>query len=152
MLGAAVRPEALTHDLHDMYGWKEQSEVVATVLHTLPPEQQARTAILVGNYGQASAINFYGPALGLPRAYTGNMSHALWGPPAEADWLIMYGLSPATRGRVCLDESERGEIDHPLANSWERHLSVTLCRPAAPLAEIWPSLRRYSHGPARTLE
>jgi hypothetical protein len=79
------------------------------------------------------------------------MTHALWGPPEGAEWLIVYDLSPRNLARVCRDPEERGIIDHPLANRWERHLTVFVCRPAAPLAELWPELRRYSHGPARAL-
>ena len=33
-----------------------------------PPEQRASAVVLTGNYGEAGAIDRYGPALGLPRA------------------------------------------------------------------------------------
>jgi hypothetical protein len=41
---------------------------VADVYHSLSPEEQAKTAILTTNYGQAGAIDFFGGRYGLPKA------------------------------------------------------------------------------------
>ena len=57
---------ALPQDYADMLGWKEQAEAVARVYRGLTPEQRERTVLVGGNYGEAGALDFYGPRLGLP--------------------------------------------------------------------------------------
>ena len=43
----------------------------------------AKAAVFGQNYGEAGAIDFYGPALGLPSALSAHNSYYLWGP---GDW------------------------------------------------------------------
>src|SRR5882672_1919971 len=64
----------------DMMGWPQQAEVVAGVFHSLPAEDQTRVAILAKNYGQAGAIDYFGPSYGLPSAISGQNNYYLWGP------------------------------------------------------------------------
>jgi hypothetical protein len=45
----------------DMFGWKEMVEKVAHIYHTLPPDERATAAILASNYGEAAAVDFFGP-------------------------------------------------------------------------------------------
>jgi len=46
----------------------------------LPAEDRAKAAILPKNYGEAGAIDFFGPPLGLPRALSGHQNYWYWGP------------------------------------------------------------------------
>jgi hypothetical protein len=49
--------------------------------------------ILAGNYGEAGAINLYGPAYGLPEAMSGINSYWLCGygdPPPLAPWAARF--------------------------------------------------------------
>jgi hypothetical protein len=57
-------------------GWPDLARSVANVYHSLPVEEQERTGILAGNYGEAGALNLYGPALGLPHAM--GLTNSLW--------------------------------------------------------------------------
>jgi hypothetical protein len=52
---------------------------VARVYYWLPPEIRPRTAIFGRNYGQAGAIDLFGPKYGLPPAISGHQSYFLWG-------------------------------------------------------------------------
>ncbi len=77
-------PENLQHSVmpdwvSDQFGWRESVEIVATYYNTLPPEERAKTAILGNYYGQAGAIDYFGPALGLPQAISGHHSYWFWG-------------------------------------------------------------------------
>jgi hypothetical protein len=36
-------------------------EKVAHIYHTLPPDERATAAILASNYGEAAAVDFFGP-------------------------------------------------------------------------------------------
>src|SRR3546814_17285482 len=55
--------------------WPELVAQVAAVHHALPEVERARTAIYANNYGEAGAINRYGPAYGLPTAISGINSY-----------------------------------------------------------------------------
>jgi hypothetical protein len=150
-IGWAVPPIALTQDLHDEYGWVEQAQVVARVQQqALGAEAGARPMVLTRNYGQASAIQFFGPRLGLPPAASGHMNYHLWGMPvAHPTSVIAYGLPLETLRRLFEDVRVVGHIDHELAAPHERHLPVYLCRaPRRPLGESWALLKRYGHSAA----
>ncbi len=73
----------LPQPIGDQFGWPEMAREVAAIYGSLPPEERSRTGIFTGNYGEAGAINLFGPALGLPRAYSRHQNHWFWGPPAE---------------------------------------------------------------------
>lgn len=70
----------------DELGWPELVATVAQIRDSLPAEKQKNLGILAGNYGEAGAINLYGPAYGLPNALSGINSY----------WLRGYGESPPT--------------------------------------------------------
>jgi 4-amino-4-deoxy-L-arabinose transferase-like glycosyltransferase len=55
----------------DEFGWEEMVREVARVYHALPPDEKARTAIFSNGWGEAAAVDFYGPRYGLPRAISG---------------------------------------------------------------------------------
>jgi membrane protein implicated in regulation of membrane protease activity len=59
------RMTARNDDANEEIGWQELVETVARIRDALPPEDRARVRVLAGNYGEAGAINLYGPALGL---------------------------------------------------------------------------------------
>ena len=70
---------ALPQIFADQFGWEEMVGSVARVYHHLPPEEQQRAAIFCQNYGEAGAIDFFGPKLGLPAAISGHQNYFLWG-------------------------------------------------------------------------
>ena len=64
----------------DMYGWEERVKIVADYYHALPPAEQRVTAIGAPDYGQAGAIDFFGPKYGLPKSISDNNNYWIWGP------------------------------------------------------------------------
>ena len=60
----------LTSKIHDNFteqiGWPELAQTVATIYAALPEAEKPHAAILAGNYGEAGALNLYGPQPGLP--------------------------------------------------------------------------------------
>jgi hypothetical protein len=86
----AFRPlQAINPELGEQVGWPGEVSLVAAVYKSLPPAQRARTALLAGNYGEAGAIDHFGPALGLPQAYSGHNNFWLWGPPPARDTVVV---------------------------------------------------------------
>ena len=64
----------------DQFGWEAIVDEVALAYSRLDPEERKDCAIFAQDYGQAGAIDFYGPARGLPKAVSGHQTYWLWGP------------------------------------------------------------------------
>jgi hypothetical protein len=71
----------LPQGIADQFGWPELVNQVAGIYNSLPAEERAETGIWAGNYGEAGAVNLFGPKLGLPTAYSRHQNHWYWGPP-----------------------------------------------------------------------
>ena len=81
---AEVHHESLLpQPIADQFGWPEMVREVAAIYNSLPPDERAQTGIWAGNYGEAGAINQFGPGYGLPRAYSRHQNHWFWGPPPQ---------------------------------------------------------------------
>jgi hypothetical protein len=146
LFGSALQsPADLTLEFHEQFGWPEQAATVAAVYHQLPASEQPATAILTHDYAQASAINFFGSGLGLPRAVSGHMTYFLWGPGEDrAEVVISYGMERASLEQMFADVRVVATISHPLASAWQRDLPVYVCRsPRKSLQDSWPELKRY---------
>jgi hypothetical protein len=52
----------------DQFGWEELVTEVVHAWYALTPEERARAGIFANNYGEAGAIDLFGPRFGLPRA------------------------------------------------------------------------------------
>ncbi len=128
----------------DRFGWPEMAAVVARVYHSLPPEDQKRAAIFGQNYGQAGAIDHFGPALGLPKAISGHLSYFLWGPRGyTGDVMIVMDDNRARLLELFRSVDYGGRVEHPYSMPYE-HFDVWVCRgPRQPLATFWPELKKY---------
>jgi Dolichyl-phosphate-mannose-protein mannosyltransferase len=78
------RMTATNDDVKEEIGWQEFVETVARIRDALPPQDRARVRILAGNYGEAGAINLYGPPFGLPPVIC----------PVNSFWERGYGDPP----------------------------------------------------------
>ena len=129
----------------DMFGWRNMAEQVASVFHELPPEEQTRTVIFASNYGEAGAIDYFGPALGIPNAISGHNNYYLWGPaPFDPEVTIVIGGSREILGAVFRDVRAAGRITDPNAMPSENNLTIWVCRkPVAPLRQLWTKVKNY---------
>lgn len=129
----------------DMIGWRHQAAVVSTVFHSLPPADQSRVAILAKNYGQAGAIDYFGPALGLPRAISGHNNYYLWGPQQYTGELVIAVGMPLDELKPIFDDIQlAATIQNGYAIPEENNLPVYICRrPRMTLQQAWPSLKFY---------
>ncbi len=81
---AEVHHESLLpQPIADQFGWPEMAREVGSIYNSLPPDERAQTGIWAGNYGEAGAMNLFGPQYGLPRAYSRHQNHWYWGPPPQ---------------------------------------------------------------------
>lgn len=134
------------HDLAEEVGWPELVREVARIRATLPPDEDV--GIFCGNYGEAGAVNLYGPALGLPPAISSVNSYWLRGAGKEhAPTMIVLGvdreelekyfLSVKVAGRTPVVQGVRNEEtdDHP-----EIYVARGM---KASWITIWPKIRSF---------
>jgi len=129
----------------DMMGWPQQVEVVAGVFQSLSPEDQSRAAILAENYGQAGAIDYFGPSYGLPRAISGHNNYYLWGPRQyDGQVVITVGMSLEDLKPLFDQIDLAATITNEYTMPQEDNLPVYICRrPKMTLPQAWPRLKFY---------
>jgi hypothetical protein len=135
----------LPQHFSDQFGWPEMVAAVAQFYHSLPPEEQAKTGILAGNYGEAGAIDFFGPKYGLPKSISAHQNYYYWGPreyTGESLILLQWDIEDA---QDWCHEVQRGpQLDPPWAMG-EEHFTILLCRGLKkPLPELWPRLKLWN--------
>ena len=135
--------EDLEIELGAQLGWPEMVDEIAAIRRTV----DAPVTILTGNYGEAGAVDLYGPSRGLPRAYSGHNNEWLWGPPRrQTPVTITVGFSAQELGPLFTDCELRGRFHerHGVANE-EEGAEFQVCRgQRAPWPELWPQLKVYS--------
>jgi 4-amino-4-deoxy-L-arabinose transferase-like glycosyltransferase len=133
---------AVNEDVAETIGWPALARTVADVRRRVPAAQHA--VLLARNYGEAGAIDRYGPALGLPRAYSGHNAYGDWGPPPDARApVIAIGLRPREIAAHLRDCHVAAHIDNPAGvDNEEQGEAVIVCRgPRRAWSREWPGLR-----------
>jgi hypothetical protein len=136
-------PTELPQLYADMFGWDTMARQVARVYHSLPSSEQQGCAILAGNYGEAGAIDLYGPAWGLPKAISGHNSYFYWGPRNyTGECAIVFG-ERADEFKTFFAESHFvTTITNTYSAVAERDVHVYVCRkPVEPLSALWPRFK-----------
>jgi hypothetical protein len=130
----------------DEFGWREMAAAAARVYQGLSPDDRAKAAILAKNYGEAGAIDFFGPPLGLPRAISGHQNYWLWGPRAYTGEVIIalqYGREELLK-MGCASVEDGPLVDNPYSMK-EEHFQIYLCRGLRPpLPGQWAKLKRWN--------
>jgi hypothetical protein len=127
----------LPQSIADQFGWQQMAREVAAIYDSLPPDERARTGILTGNYGEAGAINLFGPSLGLPRAYSRHQTHWYWGPPAESYTNLIFLQMPLEDVRDNCTSFEAFPHDERFGMA-EENTPIYLCRGATfDLRKVW---------------
>jgi hypothetical protein len=129
----------------DMFGWEELTAAVARAYQRLTPAERAKVGIFGQNYGEAGAIDYFGPRYGLPHAISGHQNYFYWG-PGNCDGSVMIVMSDR---RDRLEElftsvEPAGVADHPYAMPYERHNAIYICRGLkVPMGELWPKIKKW---------
>jgi hypothetical protein len=131
--------------LGDQFGWPELAAEVGTFYNSLPADERPRTAILTGNYGEAGAIDMFGPRYGLPTALSGHQNHYFWGTMGfTGDNLITIQYGPRYLGRICSSVEKLGDHYHPFGMAEENH-AIYFCRGLKqPLTDIWEDQKHWN--------
>jgi len=136
----------LEQRLGDQFGWPELVAEVAKIYRGLPPNERARTGIFASNYGEAGALNLFGPALGLPPPICAHQNHYFWGPPKpEPETLIWLQWGRQGVEDHCRSVEQVGEHFHPWGMA-EENRPIYLCRGLRhTIAEYWtPDFKHWN--------
>jgi hypothetical protein len=125
----------------DMNGWEELARDVSAAYLTIPEPERKTTFALVGNYGEAGALELYAARYPLPRVICNHNSYWFWGPGAtpittfirlgghREDYLETYGdVTPVgfhvVRDAIPYEDSLRIFIVRqrhvPIQNDWPK--------------------------------
>jgi 4-amino-4-deoxy-L-arabinose transferase-like glycosyltransferase len=129
----------------DRFGWEEMTAVVAGVYNNLPPGIRPKTAIFGQNYGEAAAIDMFGPKYGLPPAISGHQNYFFWGPRGYTgeSIIVMHGEQQDLESKFT-EVQKVARVEHPYSMPFE-HFDVFYCRGLKkPLKDVWPSVRNWN--------
>lgn len=138
----------LPQHLADMFGWPELIESLAAIRDRLPSDDRRGLQIVVGNYGEAAAVDWLGGARGLPPARSPHNAYFMWGPPqATSGPVLVLGNRRWDERRLgtAFDQvtlAGRTRCTHCMPH--ENDLPIYLCRGwKTPPAQLWPGLKLY---------
>ncbi|WP_444951775.1 ArnT family glycosyltransferase [Micromonospora ureilytica] len=138
----------VNYDAGETIGWPEFTDSLAAVHRGLPPQERSRVVVLTGNYGEAGAVARYGPARGLPRAYSGHNSMVDFGrPPADADVVIAVGWERPDQLNTWFEQCTlAGRVDQRVeVENDENGGPIHVCRGLRrPWAQIWDTEVRHT--------
>jgi hypothetical protein len=136
---------ALPQHYADQFGWNEIVAKTAEAWNRIPAADRKDCAIFTQDYGQAGAIDFLGPKLGLPQSLSGHQTWWLWGPRGyTGNCMIVLDDTQETLGTHFEHVEYVGRTpDNPYA--LEINLTVFICHgfKHGTLAQVWPHLKRW---------
>lgn len=130
----------------DMHGWKELAEAVAAVHRGLPEGERQRACVYGQNYGQAGAIDHFGPSLGLPGAIAGHNSYWMWGPGnCDGSVLIIIAGRREDHARFFETVEEAGSFECRDCMPYEARKTIWVARGfKGSLSDVWPGVKHYN--------
>ena len=128
----------------DMHGWPQLADTVTQIVDSLSPADRQRAVIVAGNYGEASAIQFFGR--NLPPVISGHNQYFLWGTHGASGDVLIDVAGDCGAGMHLFRSSKRAAtFSAPYIMPYEDHLRIMLCRGIKePLAKVWPSVKDYN--------
>ena len=128
-------------------GWPELTDQVAGVVGDLPAAERDHVMILTGSYGEAGAIDRFGPSRGLPPAYSGHNSYWFFRTPTDDNAVVVAirlaksDLAPYFDRCEQIATVDNGrDIDNEVQGQ-----PILVCRDLkGSWREIWPKLKHLS--------
>lgn len=78
----------------DRFGWEEMAAEFGRICNSLPTEERKNAVIVVQNYGEAGAIDFYREKYNLPPVICGHLQYYLWKPEDLSEQTVVISIEP----------------------------------------------------------
>jgi 4-amino-4-deoxy-L-arabinose transferase-like glycosyltransferase len=150
------RSGALPQWFSDRLAWPELVETVAPAYRALSVDERAHALLFAPSYGEAGALELWGPALGLPPVISNHNTYYSWSQrllalreasapeAASSIVLITVGISTEQLQRWFERVDQAGAFECADCVDWRRHRPILVARaPRASLLHIWPQLKHY---------
>lgn len=139
LVGATPVP-TINQVARDTVGWPEYVRQIADAAAPTPG-----APIITVNYGEAGAVERFGPALGLGDVYSGH--NELWfrgHPPDASDTAVFVGFRTGYLTQFFETCEVRGELDNGVGvDNEEQGAPITVCSGMRmPWGDVWP---RFAH-------
>lgn len=144
-----IRP--IDADEAETVAWPVYTREIASVWHRLPARQRASAVIFTADYGEAGAIDVFGPSMGLPQAVSGHNTMWWWGPGnPHATTVVAVAPGPldvTNYGGYLRQFFRQVRVAATLTNhlgikAQEQGGHVYICtQPRHPWGQMWPRLR-----------
>ena len=141
---------AISEPQREMVGWPTLVDTVAAAYRSIPAAARPQAVVFTANYGEAGAVEEYGPARGLPAmAYSGHNGFADWGPPPADDGpvVVVWEGRPRDAAPSAWFDGCRsfGRVDTGVDNEEGREATVWACTgPVGGWLALWPRLTHLS--------
>ena len=130
----------------DQFGWPEMVATVAQVYDSLPPEERVHAGILAGNYGEAGAIDFFGPKYGLPQSISAHQNYYYWGyrDYSSDDTFIILQWPRKGVEHACRSYSDGPTLDPKWAMA-EEHYTIWVCHGfKRSMPDLWERIKHWN--------
>jgi hypothetical protein len=129
----------------DMNGWEELARDVSAAYRTIPRNERGTTVALVGNYGEAGALELYATRYDLPRVICSHNSYWLWGPgAAPITTFIRLGGKRENYLERYGDVTSAGMHFAAHAMPYEDSLGIFIARRRVhPIQQDWPKAKHF---------
>lgn len=139
---------SVNEEVTEMVGWQDLTAQVAQIYRSIPEEEKPRTVILVGNYGEAGALDLYGKEYDLPRVISG--TNSLWyrgyGTP-EPETVIVVGFDGPYAAHFFGQCESAGFVTNQYGVKNEEtthHTGLYVCRqPRRPWSDMWQEMQWF---------
>lgn len=149
-IGGAVKQEnnataELPQNYADRYGWLEMTQAVKSAYDTLTPQEQIDACIYTNGYGEAAAVDYFGPALGLPEAVSGSNSYFVWGPQGcNGKVLVTVNVRPVDLAPVFETVELAGHTKCTYCMPFENGAPIVIARGLkGALKDVWPTVQAF---------
>jgi len=131
--------------LGDRFGWESMTATLAGAFDRLPAQEKAGACIFASNYGEASALAFFGKTYSLPPVISAHNNFYLWGPGNCGAVLITVGVDQSVLQGFYSNVTQVATVTCDYCMTNEDNLPVYLATgPAASLQSVWPGIKDFS--------
>jgi len=129
----------------DMHGWEELARDVSVAYLSIPETERPTTVALVGNYGEAGALELFARRYPLPRVICTHNSYWFWGVgPTPITTFIRLGGKLDDYRETYGDVTQVGVHTCRYCMPYENDLGVFVARQRrVPIEQAWGTLKHF---------